>query len=129
MDLARAQAISSLTHSAFGSIVDTLADAVTIRGPGDELIYANQAALDRLGLESVEELRAIGPRELMGAWEVVNEHGDELQMEDLPSVRLLRGEEPEPLLLRSVHRVSGEEQWALLKTGGVRTRMTSCSRR
>jgi PAS domain S-box-containing protein len=120
MDLARAQAISSLTHSAFGSIVDTLADAVTIRGPGDELIYANQAALDRLGLESIEALRAIGPRELMGAWEVVDEHGQELQMEDLPSVRLLRGEDPEPLLLRSVHRGSGEEQWALLKTSAVR---------
>ena len=41
-------------------------------------------------------------------------------MEDLPSVRLLRGEQPEPLLLRSVNRATGEEQWALLKATAVR---------
>jgi PAS domain S-box-containing protein len=101
-------------------IVNALGEAVTIRGPDDHLIYANQAALDRLGFASVEELREADPHALMGPYETVGENGEAIRMEDLPSVRLLRGEQPEPLLLRSVHRMSGEEQWVLLKATAVR---------
>lgn len=101
-------------------IVDALAEAVTIRGTDDHLIYANRAALDRLGLDTVEQLRAADPRALMGPYETIAEDGSEIRMDDLPSVRLLRGEEPEPLLMRSVHRATGEEQWVLLKAAAVR---------
>ena len=41
-------------------------------------------------------------------------------MDDLPSVRLLRGEQPEPLMLRSVNRGTGQELWSLLKATAVR---------
>jgi PAS domain S-box-containing protein len=101
-------------------IVDALGEAVTIRGPDDRLIHANRAALDRLGLASVEELREADPRLLMGGWETLGEDGSEIRMEDLPSVRALRGEEPEPLMLRSVDRVTGEEHWVLLKATAIR---------
>lgn len=101
-------------------IVDALAEAVTIRGLDDRLIYANRAALDRMGFASAEALREADPRALMGPYEVTGEHGQAIEMDDLPSVKLLRGEQPEPLLLRYVHRVTGEEQWALLKATAVR---------
>ncbi len=101
-------------------VMDALAEAVTIRGPEDRLVYANRAALDRLGFDTVEELRNADPQALMGLYEIAGEDGREIGMEDLPSVRLLRGEEPEPLLLRFVHRATGEEQWALLKATAVR---------
>jgi serine phosphatase RsbU (regulator of sigma subunit) len=108
------------TEEPLAVIVDALAEAVTIRGLDDHLIYANQAALDRLGFASVEELRQADPRALMGPYETVGEDGRQIRMEDLPSVRLLRGEQPEPLLLRSVNRMTGEEQWVLLKATAVR---------
>lgn len=101
-------------------VVDALAEAVTIRGSDDHIMYANQAALDRLGFTSLEDLRKADPRALMGPYETVGEDGREIRMEDLPSVRLLRGEQPEPLLLRSVHRSTGEEQWVLLKATALR---------
>jgi PAS domain S-box-containing protein len=109
-----------LTHNALSVIVNALAEAVTIRGLDNHLIYANQAALDLLGFSSVEELRNADPQALMGSYETVGEDGQEIGMEDLPSVKLLRGEQPEPLLLRSIHRGSGEEQWVLLKTTAMR---------
>ena len=57
----------------------------------------------------------------MGPYETTDEHGREIRMDDLPSVKLLRGEEPEPLLMRSVHRATGgEESWVLLKAAAVR---------
>jgi PAS domain S-box-containing protein len=102
------------------AILDALGEAVTIRGRDDRLIYANQAALDRLGFACVEDLRNADPRALMGDYEITGEQGQQIDMDDLPSVRLLRGEQPEPLLLHWVNRASGEERWALLKAAAVR---------
>jgi PAS domain S-box-containing protein len=101
-------------------ILDALAEAVTIRAPNNHLVYANPAALDRLGFSTSKELREADPRALMGSWETTDEHGQEIAMDDLPSVQLLRGGQPEPLLLHAVHRESGEEQWSLLKATAVR---------
>jgi PAS domain S-box-containing protein len=108
------------TEQRLAVIVDALGEAVTIRGRDDRLIHANRAALDRMGLTSVEELRQTDPRLLMSRWETVAEDGRELRMEDLPSVRALRGEEPEPLMMRSVDRGTGEEHWVLLKATAIR---------
>jgi PAS domain S-box-containing protein len=108
------------TEERLAVIVNTLAEAVTIRAPDDRLIYANRAALDRLGMSSIEELREADPAALMAPYETVGEDGREIRMEDLPSVRVLRGEEPEPLMLHAVDRRTGEEQWTLLKATAVR---------
>jgi PAS domain S-box-containing protein len=108
------------TEQRLSVIVEALAEAVTIRGPDDRLLHANRAALDRMGLSTLEELRAADPRMLMEGWETVGEDGREVRLEDLPSVRILRGERPEPLMMRSVHRRTGEEQWVLLKATAVR---------
>jgi PAS domain S-box-containing protein len=103
-------------------IVNSLAEAITIRAPDNRLIYANRAALKRLDFDSVEQLAAADPQALMGPYVTIGEDGSDVRMEDLPSVRLLRGEEPEPLMLRSIDRRTGEEQWVLLKATAVRDR-------
>ncbi len=110
----------AISEERLAVILDSLGEAVTIRGPDDHLIYANRAALERLSLDSVAQLRDADPRALMGPYETTDEHGGVVAMEDLPSVRVLRGEQAEPLLLRSVHRESGDEHWVLLKATAVR---------
>jgi PAS domain S-box-containing protein len=101
----------------FEAIVGSLSDAVTIRTPDHELIYANRAALAHLGFRSIEELRTTGPDAIMAAHRVFDEQGRELSMEQVPSVRILRGEtmEPEPLVIRDVDRETGAERWSILK--------------
>lgn len=100
--------------------MNALAEAVTIRGADNHVVYANTAALDRLGFSSVEELSVADPRELLGPWDIADEHGEPVRMEDLPSVKVLAGENPDPMLLRYVHRDSGEERWVVLKATPVR---------
>ena len=102
------------------TIVDSLAEAITIRGRDQRLVYANRAALERLGMETVQELAEADPRALMEPYVTTAEDGTELGMDDLPSVRLLRGENPEPLTMRWRDRRTGEEQWVLLKAAAVR---------
>ena len=40
-------------------------------------------------------------------------------MEDLPGRKALAGETPEPMLIRSIHRVTGEERWRVVKASAV----------
>jgi PAS domain S-box-containing protein len=97
------------------AILDSLAEAVTIRDPTHHIIYANRAALNHMGFSSLEEMQARGLYSIIADYIVQDEEGNELTMQDIPSVRQLAGEPAEPLLMRTVHRVTGEVKWDLLK--------------
>jgi PAS domain S-box-containing protein len=104
-----------LSERRFDAIVGSLSDPVTIRDRHDRLVYANPAALAHLGVESLEEFRSATPEEIMGSYRgVYGEDGREISMSELPSVRILRGEPADPLLIRTVDR-HGKERWSLLK--------------
>jgi PAS domain S-box-containing protein len=107
----------ALHHSErrFDAIVGSLTDAVTIRDRDHRFLYANSAALAHLGFESWEELQATAPAEIMADYLVWTEDGREVTMDDIPSVRILRGESAAPLLIRTIHRQTGEQHWNLLK--------------
>jgi serine phosphatase RsbU (regulator of sigma subunit) len=100
-------------------LLETLGEAITIRDPHDKLVYANQAALRHLGFETLDELRARSLDSIMDDYIVTDERGGPLQMSDVPSVRLLRGQTADPLLMRTVDRRTGEVRWDLLKTAGL----------
>jgi PAS domain S-box-containing protein len=103
----------------FGEILDVLDEAVTIRDRGDKIIYANRAALHQMGFASLDDLQAHPPGSIMGEYLVTDELGRQLTMHDIPSVRLLRGEAADPLLIRTVHRASGELRWNVLKASAL----------
>jgi PAS domain S-box-containing protein len=100
----------------FAEILDALAEAVTIRDPHHHIIYANRAALDRMGFASLEEMQRLPPQSILGDYIVRDEVGNEVTMDDIPSVRLLGGEAAQPLVLRTVHRRTGELRWNVLKS-------------
>jgi PAS domain S-box-containing protein len=99
----------------FDAIVGSLSDPVTIRDREDRFLYANPAAVAHLGFESWEALRETRPAAIMADYLVWGEDGRPVAMEDIPSVRILRGEDAEPLLIRTVNRETGLERWNLLK--------------
>jgi len=99
----------------FDAIVGSLGDPVTIRDRQDRIVYANDAAIERLGFASWEQLSRTPPAEIMADYNVWGEDGRAVAMDDIPSVRILRGRPAEPLLIRTVHRRSGAEAWHLLK--------------
>jgi serine phosphatase RsbU (regulator of sigma subunit) len=96
-------------------ILDSVGEAVTIRNPEHEIIHANQRAVEHMHFSSREELLATGPVSIMSEYLVQDEHGNELTMDDMPSVRQLGGEAASPLLIRTVHRGTGETRWNVLK--------------
>jgi PAS domain S-box-containing protein len=103
----------------FGEILDALAEAVTIRDPHHHILYANRAALDQMGFASLGDMQRQPPQAIFADYLVHDEHGQELTMDQIPSVRLLAGEPAEPLVMRSIHRATGELRWELLKASPI----------
>ena len=100
----------------FGEILDALAEAVTIRDPHHHILYANRAAVQSMGFASLEEMQRRPPNSIFSDYIVQDEHGNELTMAAIPSVRLLAGEAAEPLVMRTINRSTGELKWQLLKS-------------
>jgi PAS domain S-box-containing protein len=122
----RAELLSELAQALRGGspglaeILDSLVEAVTIRDPHHHIIYANQAALRHMGFASLEELQRRQPQSILDEYLVVDERGHRVAMEDIPSVRLLAGKPAEPLIIRTVHRQTGEVKWDMLKSSLLR---------
>ena len=101
------------------AILEGVADSVTAQGHDGRLVFANAAAVDTLGYASAEELLSAPLAELMSRWEVFTPEGDPFPVEQLPGRRVLRGEEPEPVLVRFRDRADGEMHWARVKARPV----------
>jgi hypothetical protein len=106
-----------LRHSpgTFERILDGLAEAVTVTESDGQLVFANAAALEPMRIESLEEALKEGPEELLARFDITREDGTPLDPDQLPGRRLLRGEEPTPVLLRLIDRDDGRLFWTLVK--------------
>jgi PAS domain S-box-containing protein len=98
----------------------SLAEAVTMQDRTGKVVYANDAAARSLGYASPEELLATPSEQIAETYDSYHEDGSPLRFEDLPGRRVLAGEEPAPLVLRTVSRVTGEERWRVTKATAVR---------
>src|SRR5436305_154040 len=101
-------------------VLDSLAEAITIRDPDNRIVYANRAAIEHMGFTSRDELLERPPQSIFNDYIVTGEDGHELTMNDIPSVRLLAGDQVEPLLMRTVEKATGTVRWNLLKSAAIR---------
>lgn len=100
--------------------LSTLAEAVTVQHAEGSLIYANEAAAEMMGFGSPQEFLATPVSEVVGRFDSRTEDRAPLRLEDLPGRRVLAGEpNPQPLIIRSVDRQTGEEHWRVTKASGV----------
>jgi PAS domain S-box-containing protein len=118
--LAQLEAMVRSQGPGFGDLLDDLAEAVTIRDRANTIIYANRAALRHMGFSSLAQMQARSPGSIMGDYIVTDEDGRDVTLDDIPSVRLLRGQPAVPLVIRTVHRDSGQAHWNVLKASGLR---------
>lgn len=100
----------------------SLAEAVTIQNAEGRLVYANDAAAQALGFDTPEALLATSPQEIVDAYIATHEDGTPLRLEDLPGRRVLAGEDAGPVLVRAIHRGTGEERWRVTKATAVHDR-------
>jgi PAS domain S-box-containing protein len=103
-----------------GTVLDGLAEAVTVMDLNGRAVYANQAAVELLRLDSAEQLLNAEPGATMELFDVYDEHGEPIDLRQLPAWRVLSGEsDVEPLVVRNVVKATGEERWLVNKTTAI----------
>ena len=91
------------------------ADGITIQDAQGRLVYANLAAAQLSGYESVEAFLGAEPTERLAHWRILTEDGDPFPVEDLPGRRVLVGETEAEAVLRVRDRRDEREFWSLVK--------------
>ena len=103
----------------FEATLSNLAEAVLVRDRTGRLVYANPAAARLLGVDSVSEVTSAPRGSLAARYDMFDERGAPLTMDDLPARRAQRGERADPVLVRNVVRATGRERWLVNKATPV----------
>jgi PAS domain S-box-containing protein len=101
------------------AILIGLAEAVTVIDGDGRTVFANRAAVELLGASSVEELTRARPGSIMDRFVVLDEDGQPLSLDQMPGRRLLRGEQPTPLLVRNIVKATGRERWLIARASPI----------
>ena len=101
------------------AILANVAEAITVVDAGGHTVFANQAAADLLDAATSSDLVAARRGEVMKRFLVLDEAGRELDLDEMPARRLLRGENAEPLLVRNIVRATGEERWLVVRATAI----------
>jgi serine phosphatase RsbU (regulator of sigma subunit) len=106
----------------FTQLLDALGEAITIRSRSNEILFANQAALALFGVRSLDELHELTElsQSQLGNYEISDEQGNPVTVDDLPSAKVTQRGPVAPLLLRGVNRDTGQRRWWRLKSSPMR---------
>jgi GAF domain-containing protein len=115
--LANAQLVNRLTAAQrrLDGILGALAEAVLVQSAAGRMEFANEAAAQLLELPGVHAVLTAQPEDLVDRFEIRHPDGRPVRAEELPGARVIRGEQPEPLLTQSVYKATGELHWFLTK--------------
>jgi len=119
IDNARLHTAARRSRDDLEAILEGVADAVTAQAPDGRLVYANDAAVRLLGFGDAQELMSAPPAEIRGRFEMYDDDGVEIPVEQLPGRRALAGERPPPLTVRYRDHTSAEERWSRVQSTPV----------
>jgi PAS domain S-box-containing protein len=110
-----------LRHSRdqLAAILGGIAEGVTVQDAQGEMIFANDVAANLSGFASAEEFRR-SAASVPQRFALFDESGNALPFDRLPGRRVLRGEEPDEIVVQFRHPHSGEWRWSILDAAAVR---------
>lgn len=100
-------------------ILHGIKEGITVQAPDGNLIYANAAAAQLIGYDSVEALLQTPVNEVMKNFEVMDEAGRPIPVDSLPGRLALQGQQPEEQLLRFRLKEGNEERWSIVNARPV----------
>ena len=102
------------------SIVDVVADGITVQGPDGGLVYANDAAARACGFTNAAELLQAGREEVLSRFELFDEAGEPFDAAHLPGARVLRGEPSSDHVVGFRIKATGDSRWAIVSAVPLR---------
>ncbi len=102
-------------------IFEQLSDAIVVLGEDGRMVYGNAVAAHMMGFDSPAALRASRPEDIWNRFEVLDDTGRPLPVDELPGRRVLRtGGTAGPFRIRYRDKRAGEERWTQLFTSTIR---------
>jgi PAS domain S-box-containing protein len=96
-------------------ITSSSADGITIQAANGTLIYANDAAARMSGFASGQDMQRASTEEIIGRFEILDEDGRPLPVDELPGRRALAGEREPEAVVRFRVRAGEGDRWALVR--------------
>jgi PAS domain S-box-containing protein len=107
----------------FAELLEALGEAITVRDRDDRFVYANRAALRNLGFTSLDEILGQPLSAVLDRFVVRDDAGRPVSRGAIPSVRLMEdGVTPDPLIVQTTDRATGETRWESLNVTPLRDR-------
>ncbi len=119
----REQAWSSLEAfdpARLRSIVDAVADGITVQAADGRLVYANEAAARACGFATAAQLVAAGRAEIMARFELFDEAGEPITAAALPGASVLRGEPASDRVVGFRVLATGDTRWSIVSAVPLR---------
>jgi len=93
---------------------ERVSDGITILDAGGRVVYANDATAQRAGYADAAEMLS-DPGKWRDRLRFTDVSGRPVDVNDFPGRRILRGEDADPLLVRSVDRLTGVVHWVRIQ--------------
>lgn len=106
-------------ESRLEAILHNLDEAVMVNDANGRFVYANPAAARLVRMDSAEAMVSQPPGAVMELFEVTLEDGTPVDLDDLPSRRILHGLPAQPTLVLNRVLATGEERWLLQRATAV----------
>lgn len=111
-------AFASLDH--LRTVLSHIDDGVTVQDTSGRLVFANDAAARFSGFASADEMLVADISTLIAAFEMSDEAGYPLALDDLPGRQALGGRDTPPLIVRSRIRGTDQERYSRVAARAVR---------
>ena len=103
------------------AILAGVTDGITVLDQSGHMLFANDAAARLCGFGDAAALRAATPEQILRQFELLDENGGAMPIEQLPTRRALMGETPLPALVRFRVQATGDERWSIVSSTPIRT--------
>ncbi len=97
------------------AILNAVSDGITAQDPSGAVVYANDAAARLIGFASAEEFLAAPIEDVLSRFEILDDQGRPLAVDELPGRQALLGRTAERTLCYRL-RATGEERWSIIRS-------------
>ena len=112
-----------LSRNQLSVILGGIADGITAQSTNGQLIYANDTAAHIIGYANADELINAPLNRITSMFEIFDEAGAAMSLDQLPGRLALRGEVSSPMTIRFKVLKTGEERWSVVKAQAVMNEM------
>jgi PAS domain S-box-containing protein len=101
------------------TIFQGVSEGIAVLDPAGTIRYANEAAARMIGFRSVPELLVAAPDDVVGRFQIMDEDGLPVSLDELPGRLALQGREPIETTVRYRDVRTGEERWSIVRAAPV----------